>query len=147
VSRAGWSTVGFDGKYRYETAALSVPGIHLVRAGVPRRGLALAAPVHEFGSTWSQHRRRVEQHCVRVERASLRFQLLPGDLPGSIPSPPNGKSPLRRRTTSPRPGHDMGIKAMPMFRPGRRRERRRAGAARAAGINSVAVGTGLGALD
>ena len=68
-----------DQDYAYTYSALSVfwpeSEFHALIARWPQLA-------DHLGTTWDEHRRRVERHCAICERSGLRVEQLPADVPG-----------------------------------------------------------------
>ena len=79
MNGGNWAPAGSDSAHVYATTALSVfwprAEYHALIARWPR----LSAHV---GDTWDEHRRRVERHCVLVERNGLRVSQVAGEVDG-----------------------------------------------------------------
>lgn len=79
MSDAGWSNLGVNGTHRYETAALSVYWPEEEFGILIARWPILTAYV---GTTWDEHRQRVERHCASIQAAGLPVQQLSADVNG-----------------------------------------------------------------
>ena len=66
VNNAGWRAVGTDDAYRYAVTTLSVYWSEVEHGRLIERWPHL---VCEVGATWDEHRRKIERHCVLVDRA------------------------------------------------------------------------------
>ena len=79
TNEAGWTSTGRDSTYHYSTTALSVFWPEVEHGKLIDRWPQLTDAV---GSTWDEHRKKVEQYCARLTQAGHGVQQTVGDIVG-----------------------------------------------------------------
>ena len=79
MNNTGWSPAGVDDTYHYSYTTLSVFWPEAEHQKLIARWPRLGA---EVGTTWDEHRQRVEQHCALISRAGHEVRQTPGEVTG-----------------------------------------------------------------
>jgi uncharacterized protein YecA (UPF0149 family) len=79
MNNTGWSPAGADDTYHYSYTTLSVFWPEAEHQKLIARWPHLGA---EVGTTWDEHRQRVERHCALISRAGHEVRQTPGDVTG-----------------------------------------------------------------
>ncbi|MFI9381065.1 SEC-C domain-containing protein [Kutzneria sp. NPDC052558] len=79
LSDSDWTSLGGDGTYHYSATALVVFWPESEHENLIARWPGLTSRV---GTTWDEHRRRVEQECALISDDGYTVKQTPGDIPG-----------------------------------------------------------------
>jgi hypothetical protein len=79
MNDTGWSPAGAGDTYRHSYTTLSVFRPESEHQKLIARWPHLGADV---GTTWDEHRQRVERHCALISRAGHEVQQTPGGVTG-----------------------------------------------------------------
>lgn len=79
MNNTGWSPAGADDTYHYSYTTLSVFWPEAEHQKLIARWPHLAT---EVGTTWDEHRQRIERHCALISRAGHEVQQTAGDVTG-----------------------------------------------------------------